>query len=119
MGSSSGAVGAERPGCQRAIDGSGRLRIFWDIFVPNSKPTIAVAAVWAFIFVWGDYLTQDLFYLVDRNGTLLTRTTNLLAYDQGAISALPIALYALPPIIFFVFVQRYITESLVSSGIKG
>ena len=41
-----------------AIDGSGRLRIFWDIFVPNSKPVIAVAAVWAFILVWGDYLTR-------------------------------------------------------------
>ena len=58
-----------------AIDGSGRLRIFFDIFVPNSKPVIAIAAVWAFILVWGDYLTQDLFYLIDPNGTLLTRIT--------------------------------------------
>jgi multiple sugar transport system permease protein len=102
-----------------AIDGSGRLRIFWDIFVPNSKPIIAVAAVWAFILVWGDYLTQDLFFLLDRNGTLLTRITDLLTAQEGAVSSLPLALYALPPIVFFVLVQRYITQTVVTTGIKG
>ena len=102
-----------------AIDGSGRLRIFWDIFVPNSKPVIAVASVWAFILVWGDYLTQDLFFLLNPNGTLLTRITDSLAYDGGALSSLPLALYALPPIVFFVIVQRYITQSVVTTGIKG
>jgi ABC-type glycerol-3-phosphate transport system permease component len=102
-----------------AIDGSGRLRIFWDIFVPNSKPVIAVAAVWAFILVWGDYLTQDLFFLLDRNGTLLTRITDVLPSDTGALPSVPLALYAIPPIVFFVFVQRYITQSVVTTGIKG
>jgi multiple sugar transport system permease protein len=105
-----------------AIDGSSRLRIFWDIFVPNSKPVIAIASVWAFILVWGDFLTQDLFFLVDRNGTLLTRITGLIAIDTdgGALSTLPLALYALPPVIFFVLVQRYIAQTvLTTSGIKG
>jgi multiple sugar transport system permease protein len=105
-----------------AIDGSGRLRIFFDIFVPNSKPVIAIAAVWAFILVWGDYLTQDLFYLIDRNGTLLTRITALLDANVqgGGVSSLPLALYALPPVIFFVLVQRYITQTAVTTtGIKG
>ena len=105
-----------------AIDGSGRLRIFFDIFVPNSKPVIAIAAVWAFILVWGDYLTQDLFYLIDRNGTLLTRITGLVGGDAagGGLSSLPLALYALPPVIFFVLVQRYITQTVVTTtGMKG
>ncbi len=101
-----------------AIDGSGRLRIFWDIFVPNSKPVIAVAAVWAFILVWGDYLTQDLFFLLDPNGTLLTHITDTINAG-GGVSSLPLALYALPPIVFFVLVQRYITQSVVTTGIKG
>jgi ABC-type glycerol-3-phosphate transport system permease component len=103
-----------------AIDGSGRLRIFWDIFVPNSKPVIAIAAVWAFILVWGDYLTQDLFFLLDRNGTLLTRITTLLTLDSGALSTLPLALYAIPPIVFFMLVQRHIAQTVMTtSGVKG
>jgi ABC-type glycerol-3-phosphate transport system permease component len=99
-----------------AIDGSGRLRIFWDIFVPNSKPVIAVASVWAFILVWGDFLTQDLFY---GNGTLLTRIANSLSTEDTTLSTLPLALYAVPPIVFFVLVQRYIAQTVVSTGIKG
>ena len=46
---------------------------------------IAVAAVWAFILVWGDYLTQDLFFLLDPNGTLLTRITDVLPSDTGEV----------------------------------
>jgi ABC-type glycerol-3-phosphate transport system permease component len=99
-----------------AIDGSGRLRIFWDIFVPNSKPVIAVASVWAFILVWGDFLTQDLFY---GNGTLLPRIANSLSSDDAAPSTLPLALYAVPPIVFFVIAQRYIAQTVVTTGIKG
>lgn len=109
-----------------AIDGSGRLRIFWDIFVPNSKPVIAVASVWAFILVWGDYLTQDLFFVGDRNGTLLTRIADTLSGgdtlfggSDASLSTLPLALYAIPPIVFFVLVQRYITQTVVTTGIKG
>jgi multiple sugar transport system permease protein len=102
-----------------AIDGSGRLRIFWDIFVPNSKPVIAVAALWAFILVWGDYLTQDLFYLLDPNGTLLTRIADYLPTGEAPLPSVSLALYALPPILFFVFGLRYITQSVVRTGIKG
>ncbi len=81
-----------------AIDGSGRLRIFWDIFVPNSKPVI----------------------LLDRNGTLLTRITNMLSLDTGALSTLPLALYAIPPIVFFALVQRHIAQTVMTtSGVKG
>jgi ABC-type glycerol-3-phosphate transport system permease component len=102
-----------------AIDGSGRLRIFWDIFVPNSKPVIAVAAVWAFILVWGDYLTQNLFFLLDPNGTLLTRITDVLPNTAQVFPTLALVLYALPPIVFFLFVQRFITQSIVRTRIRG
>jgi len=102
-----------------AIDGSGRLRIFWDIFVPNSKPVIAVAALWAFVLVWGDYLTQDLFYLLDRNGTLLTRITDLVVFGGAGEANLPLVLYALPPLVLFVLVQRSVVRNALAPGGRG
>lgn len=104
-----------------ALDGSGRLRTFWEIFIPNSKPVLAIASVWAFILVWGDYLTQDLFFLLDRNGTLLTRISDQLAANgTGGLSTLPLALYAIPPVVFFVLVQRYIMQTVFTfTGSKG
>ena len=82
---------------------------------------LAIASVWAFILVWGDYLTQDLFFLLDRNGTLLTRISDdLSAGGTGGLSTLPLALYAVPPVVFFVLVQRQIMQTVVTStGVKG
>jgi ABC-type glycerol-3-phosphate transport system permease component len=80
---------------------------------------VAVGAVWGFILVWGDYLTQDLFYLLDPNGTLLTRIADYLPSGEAPLPSVSLALYALPPIFFFVFVQRYITQSVVRTGIRG
>jgi ABC-type glycerol-3-phosphate transport system permease component len=75
--------------------------------------------VWAFILVWGDYLTQDLFFLLDKNGTLLTRVSDRVVHG-GAGAGLPLALYAVPPVVFFVLVQRHIMQTVVTStGIKG
>ncbi len=110
------------------IDGSSRFRIFWDIFLPNSKPVIAVAATWAFIFVWGDFLTQDLLYISDPNGTLVVRLVRDVGLYQayaafggqpgltGSVAGL--ALYALPPIVLFLYVQRYIVQGIAMTGLK-
>lgn len=51
----------------------------------------------------------------------LTRITDQLAADgTGGLSTLPLALYAIPPIVFFVFVQRHIMQTVVAStSIKG
>lgn len=108
------------------VDGSSRFRIFWDIFLPNSKPVIAVAAVWAFVFVWGDFLTQDLLYISDPNGTLVVRLVRDIGLSQGfggapdlAGAVAGLALYALPPVVLFLLVQRYIIQGIAMTGLKG
>jgi multiple sugar transport system permease protein len=106
-------------------DGSSRFRIFWEIFLPNSKPVIAVAATWAFIFVWGDFLTQDLLYISDPNSTLVVRLVRDIGVSQGfggqpdlagAVGGL--ALYSLPPIVLFLLVQRHILHGIAMTGLK-
>ena len=34
------------------VDGSGKFRIFWQIFLPNSLPAIAASAIFSFTWVW-------------------------------------------------------------------
>lgn len=38
------------------IDGAGRLRIFFSIILPLSKPALATLAIFAFMFTWNQFL---------------------------------------------------------------
>ena len=50
-----------RPGADRArgrarIDGAGRLRVFWSIVLPLSRPILAAVSIFVFIGAWNNFL---------------------------------------------------------------
>src|SRR5690606_16497277 len=47
------------------VDGAGEFRIFWQIMLPLTRPTLAFAATTAFAATWGDYL-RPLIYLTSE-----------------------------------------------------
>jgi ABC-type glycerol-3-phosphate transport system permease component len=104
------------------VDGAGPLRVFWQIFVPNSGPVIAASAIFAFLWVWGDYLYPVLL-LNDANTTLAVRLATAFRDPQGnpltTVTMAGIVLYSLPLILVFVFAQRFIVKGIVTTGIRG
>ena len=38
------------------VDGAGKLRIFWGIVMPLSRPALAVVGLFTFLAAWSDYL---------------------------------------------------------------
>jgi ABC-type glycerol-3-phosphate transport system permease component len=104
------------------VDGCGPFRIFWQIFLPNSKPVIATAMLFAFIGVWGDYLTPLI--LLNANKTLLgvalaTAFKNPQGFAIHTVTNAAIVLYVLPLIVVFFFLQKHIIRGVVTSGLKG
>jgi ABC-type glycerol-3-phosphate transport system permease component len=105
------------------IDGCGPLRIYFRIFVPNSAPVIAVSAIFSFQWVWGDYIYPAL--LLDPENTTLGAAMAAGYFTPG--QALPLftvmmagmVIYAVPLIIVFFLIQRYIIQGIVTSGLKG
>ena len=104
------------------VDGCGRFRIFWQIFMPNSTPVIAAAAIFHFQWVWGDWVNPQIF--------LTAAKTTLSVYLQSAyqdpkgfpldtIQLAAVAVYILPMLIVFFFAQRYIIQGIVTTGLKG
>jgi len=104
------------------VDGCSRFRIFWQIFLPVSGPVIATASIFHFQWVWGDWFTPNIF-LSDNNTTLGVKLATAYRDPQGnAITTLTLAaifIYILPMIIVFFFMQKYIIQGVVTSGIKG
>jgi multiple sugar transport system permease protein len=105
------------------VDGCGKLRIYWQIFMPNSLPAVAASTIFAFTWVWGDWLHPKLF-LTDQITTLAVKlATAYVDPVQGipivTVTVAGVALYVLPMILVFFFAQRYIIQGVVTSGLKG
>ena len=104
------------------VDGCSRFRIFWQIFLPNSGPVIATAAIFHFQWVWGDWFTPRIFLSQDKTtlGVLLsTAYTDPKGYALDTLTLAAIIVYILPMLIVFFFMQRYIIQGIVTTGIKG
>jgi ABC-type glycerol-3-phosphate transport system permease component len=65
------------------VDGCGRFRLFWQIYLPNSLPAVAASSIFAFTWVWGDWLFPKLF-LHDQITTLAVKLQT--AYVDPTIS---------------------------------
>ncbi|GAA0998579.1 carbohydrate ABC transporter permease [Subtercola frigoramans] len=104
------------------LDGCGHIRIFLRIILPLSKPALATAAIFSFIYSWNDFFTP-LIYLTNTN--LYTVPLALRAFIDttsgssfGALFAM--SLVSLLPVLgVFVAAQRLLVEGIATSGLKG
>ncbi len=104
------------------IDGCGPWRIFFTIILPLSKPVLATAAIFSFLWTWNDffgpliYLNDIANYTVPLALRAFVDTTGQSAWGQlFAMSSLAL----LPIFVFFLLFQRLIIEGVAMSGLKG
>jgi ABC-type glycerol-3-phosphate transport system permease component len=104
------------------VDGAGPLRIFLQIFVPNSGPVLAASAIFAFLWVWGDYLYPILLLSAD-NTTLAVKLATAYVDAKGnplqTVTMAGVILYVLPLVVLFFFAQKFIIRGIVTTGLRG
>jgi multiple sugar transport system permease protein len=104
------------------VDGCNPFRIYWQIFLPNTKPALATAFIFGFSAVWGDWFTPVI-YLSHRRTTLPVIIAGAFTNPQGqtlvTVTLAASTLYTLPLILMFFLGQQYILKGVVTSGLKG
>jgi N,N'-diacetylchitobiose transport system permease protein len=105
-----------------AIDGAGPARIFWRILFPLVAPGLVATSVFSFIFAWNEFTFALTFLGTDQVKYTLpiyvTYFFNKGGADWGAIMAAS-TMYTIPPIIFFLLIQRRMAKGLVAGAVKG
>ncbi|MCX2721334.1 carbohydrate ABC transporter permease [Roseibium salinum] len=102
------------------MDHASEWRIFWRIILPLSSPALAVVAVFSILSRWNDFLLP-LIVLNDRESFTLQlalasyQNQYEIQYDQLLAMT---TLTALPLAFSFIFLQRYITSGIASTGVK-
>jgi multiple sugar transport system permease protein len=103
------------------IDGAGTWTIFSRVMLPLSSGALATLGVLEFMRSWNDFL-WPLLILTDRaNQTLpagLATLQGQYTFDYGKLMS-GATVTAVPVLIIYVFLQRYIVESVAMTGLKG
>lgn len=104
-----------------AIDGCNPVTSFFKIMLPIAKPGVIVAAVFSFVYAWGD-LIYGITFMTDPN--MRPITSNIYNYVQQYQTlwnaTMAFGLVAIFPIVLiFIFMQKYIVSGLTNGAVKA
>jgi ABC-type glycerol-3-phosphate transport system permease component len=103
------------------IDGAGHARTFFQVMLPLSGPALATLGIICFTYWWNDLLLP-LVMINDTNTQTLPVGLVLLAgrFSTGSLGTIAagITMAVIPVLIVFIIAQRYIVQSIASSGLK-
>ncbi|MGH2347398.1 MAG: carbohydrate ABC transporter permease [Chloroflexota bacterium] len=103
-------------------EGCGEIGVLWRMMLPMSVPGLVAVCVVGFFFSWNEYLFASTFISPD-SGLLpgsVGLTTMIGQYDTPIQLLLAAGLiFSLPPVIFYILIQRYMISGLTAGAVKG
>jgi multiple sugar transport system permease protein len=103
------------------VDGASEFRIFWSIYLPLCGPALATLGIFTFQAGWNVFLWA---LIVFNDPAMSTVQMGLQSFsfnkqtDYGPLMAASVVV-SLPVLIVFAFAQRYFTQSISFTGVKG
>jgi multiple sugar transport system permease protein len=104
------------------IDGANEWRIFWQVVLPITAPVLATLGILTFLGSWNSFLYP---LVMAQEPTMYTLPVALATFatgqyqaDHGMLMAGSVIL-VVPVLIIFILFQRWITEGIATTGLKG
>jgi ABC-type glycerol-3-phosphate transport system permease component len=107
------------------LDGAGRLRKFWHIILPLSKPALAVAVIFTFMGSWNDFMGPLIYLNSPEKATLtlgLSLMKNQMLYSGVVEWHLLMAasvLVLIPNLVLFFVAQKQFVRGITLTGMRG
>ena len=118
------------------IDGAGHFRVFWNIYLPLSKPALATVGLFYGISRWNGYFWAMQLLKDDNKIPLqvflkkliverVSHPSDAAIVTKASLTSPTTQVYALiilaivPMIVVFPFIQRYFKTGLTVGGVKG
>lgn len=104
-----------------AVDGCGYFRFIIQVIMPLIRPAIATVTVLHAIGIWNEIVTPTI-YLADSDLYPITRGLIVFEGVYGSnwpALAAAVLMLALPMLVLFIFLQRFIISGLTAGSVKG
>ena len=104
------------------IDGATHAQIYWTIVLRLVSPILAVVALLSFISTFGEFIIARVLLQSESNWTLAVGlygwVSSLLEANWGLFAAGAV-ISAIPVLVLFLFLQKYIVGGLTAGSVKG
>ncbi len=116
------------------VDGAGELRIWFQIYMPLSKPILATVALWLLVGHWNSYFDTMIYTNSDNLQTLqyyLLKTIQTSSLSEGlpsdmaerlsaqTVSLAAIIISIIPVLFFFPLIRKNFSSGIMVGSLKG
>ena len=114
------------------IDGCGAFRTFISIMLPLAKSALITVLLFSFVWHWNDYFQSSMYFNDNQPVSVMLNQMQSLLQDAKIFNVVTntpdeirtylqagCLLTILPPLILYIFTQRFFTESIERTGIVG
>ena len=103
------------------VDGCNRVSALVRIVLPLALPALVVVTFFSFTHAWNEFLYAHVFTSSNSVRTITTGLANFMTEDVffwGPLMASTV-ISALPPVLMFLLLQRWVVQGLTLGGVKG
>jgi arabinogalactan oligomer/maltooligosaccharide transport system permease protein len=103
------------------IDGASHATVFFRIILPLARPVLAVTGLLSFVGVIGEFLIASVFLTDTQVKTLAVGLYGIIAADRSnnlGVFAAGALMTALPVVVLFQYLQRYVVGGLTAGSVK-
>lgn len=103
------------------VDGCTRLGVLWRVILPLSVPALVAVGVVAFFQAWNEFLFASTMVTRPEIRPASVGLASLISMLDTPIERVLAAglVFAVAPVVFYVFMQRYIVTGLTAGAVKG
>ncbi|MDQ3411107.1 MAG: carbohydrate ABC transporter permease [Chloroflexota bacterium] len=103
------------------VDGAGPFRVLFQIVLPLTLPGLVAVGVVAFFYTWNEFLFAQSMIGDDGLKPASVGLASMISMLDTPIERLLAAglVFAIPPVIFYVVMQRYVIAGITAGAVKG
>ena len=104
------------------LDGASHVQVFFRIILPLVRPILAVCGLLVFVGVIGEFLMASIFLRDEGTKTLATGLYGLIDADRSnnlGVFAAGSIMTAIPVVLLFLYLQKFIVGGITAGGVKG